>query len=451
MINDDIKKIIFLLIIFVFSLPQTAQSQSRDLAEHELDILGELRPRFELRDGVYRPLAKGEKPAALISDRTRLQIDYAYKDVFSIRIAPQSVSIWGQAGMVQGLNSPANNLSLFESWVRINFSSKWDMKIGRQRQKINLTDEELYGKFNWGQGGRAHDGISFNYSRKGYEFKALFSYNQNYSKLYNNNLNNASGSIYSNPDALGHKWMQTLWGAIPVGNYSKLVWLFTNLGLQDGTPEVPDASVNHTQISGIKYLFDSNRYNLKLAGYYQSGKEASGLKNQAYLLSFNAGKRFGDQWKVEIGSDYLSGNDMDKPLTKNKAFKPYFYTGHRYYGEMEYFYIGKNPHEYVGLSDNYLKLDYFFKDYRLSIGVHQFVSPTSIYENGEKLSNNLGQEVDFSFLYRMNKFINVTGGYSFYLTTDGLNAIKGVPDAKNFQQWGWLSIIVTPRFVNLNL
>ena len=63
------------------------------------------------------------------------------------------------------------------------------------------------------------------------------------------------------------------------------------------------------------------------------------------------------QWKIGVGSDYLSGSDGADG--KYKAFDPLYGTHHKFYGAMDYFYAssfvnGLNP----GLWDNQINVAY---------------------------------------------------------------------------------------------
>ena len=413
--------------------------------ENRLDVGVQFRPRLEFREGAFRPLNKGEKPAALISQRTRISMDYQYDDKLSIRISPQNVGVWGQANMVQGVENSGNRISLFEAWAKLNLSSTWSMKMGRQ--VISLDDERIFGELDWAQGGRAHDALAVHMQKDDVEFKSFFAFNQNYEVNYGNNINNPSGNYYNTQDAFPYKWMQTLWAGFDLDNRSKISLLATNLGLQNYHSDNPgqDTSTYFTQILGANYFFMGNAVKGQLSGYYQGGKDQKGTKMNAYLFSVALDYGFHPSWQIGVGSDLLSGNDVGSTTDKNKAFNPYFHTGHKFYGGMDYFYVG-NAHGNVGLSDTYLRLNYK-SDKGLSLGAafHQFFTPNAIDSGRENYSKNLGQELDFTFGYTLHKFASLVGGYSFYLNTSTVDYLKNVTDAGGYQQWAWLSVNITPK------
>ena len=61
-----------------------------------LEVNAQYRPRFEIRSGAFRPLSEGEPPAALVSNRFRLGLNYGYLDQLQVKLSLQEVSIWGQ-------------------------------------------------------------------------------------------------------------------------------------------------------------------------------------------------------------------------------------------------------------------------------------------------------------------------------------------------------------------
>ena len=131
-----------IVLFFTYTLTTNLQAQDTLKSENNFDIRGQLRTRFELRDGAFRPLTEKEQPAALVSERIRLTFDYSYKDLLEVKISPQAVGIWGQANMVQGAEYSGNQFAIFEAWSKINLSPSVNVKIGRQI--ISLDDERFF-------------------------------------------------------------------------------------------------------------------------------------------------------------------------------------------------------------------------------------------------------------------------------------------------------------------
>ncbi|MCZ2141053.1 MAG: alginate export family protein [Bacteroidia bacterium] len=454
------KSTLFKLFSLLFLTYNISSAQEVSIHENSLKINGQFRPRLEIRDGVFKPkLNNSTEPAALISDRIRLSFEYSYNNILTFYVAPQSVGIWGQANMVQGAENSGSKIAIFEAWSKIKLADNWNIKAGRQ--VISLDDERIFGELDWAQGGRTHDALSINFIRNKFELRSFFAFNQNYKMLYGNNLSNTTGSLYSTSDALPYKWMQTLWFNIPITDNSKLTLLGTNLGFQNALTTTKDTATHFSQTFGGNYFYKNDRIDWNITGYYQTGKNNAGVNTQAFLAAAAIGYTFDKKTTIGLGTDYVSGNDVGKTLTENKAFNPYFHTGHKFYGAMDYYFVG-NPHKGAGLSDNYIKFAHKLPNTTLQIVFHQFFTPNNITDVGYNYSKNLGQECDVTVTYKINKFASIVGGYSFYLSNNTTAFLKGniatntttqsIIDSKDiaYQQWFWLSINVSPTMLISN-
>ncbi|MFV0607290.1 MAG: alginate export family protein, partial [Niabella sp.] len=412
--------------------------------ENSFSFSGQLRPRLELRAGAFKPLQDGEQPAILVSDRLRLQLNYAYKDVLEIKIVPQAVSVWGQSAMVQKPETSGSQLSVFEAYTKLKMSDYWHIQLGRQA--ISLDDERFYGALDWAQGARAFDGLQFDFKNDKLQWKNYFVYNQNYKTLYGNNINNPTGNLYNPQDAYPFKWMQTMWGSVKIDKHSNLSALVSNLGFQNELPATVKGTTNWLQTFGMHYTYQSQKISTTGSAYLQTGKNLNAVNTTAYLLAVSAGTFVTNHLSVSLGSDFLSGNKLGSTTNHNKAFNPFFGTNHKFYGSMDYFYAGSD-HKNTGLSDSYIKLNWSpSKKTTCNFTVHQFFSPTKIVDANEKYASNLGQEADLGVNVQLNKMASLQGGYSFYITNPTINYLKNTPNGKSCQQWFWMSLNITPKF-----
>jgi len=439
------KLFLFSLILSCLSLGIYAQDTiSKD---NTFILSGQIKPRAELRYGNFSPFEKGDNPAALISQRTRLNLFYEYKDIFSVKISPQMVNIWGQDGNTQGLGI-TNGFSLFEGWARINSSKSTHFKIGRQI--ISLDDERFYGALDWAQGGRTHDALSFHWKHKIVELSTFLAYNQNYKQLYGNNLYNTNGNLYSPVGATPHKWMQTLWAKFNITDKDAISLLATNLGFQTMLTANDTARNYNNQTYGINYFHTGKKWSINASGYYQMGQNATGKTISAYMAAIGASYKINDKWKIGLASELVSGNKVGGTAAKvSNAFTPYFATGHKFYGHMDYYYAG-NGHKEAGISDNFLTLAFApSQKWNLYLNAHQFIAPYGVNNGTENLSSNLGQEFDLGFNIKINNFVKIYGGYSLYLTTKTVDYLKVKTNTRMDQHWGWLTLDITPVFLNL--
>lgn len=442
--NNTWKSITLSVIALSIAPIYNTSAQEKDSIENTFSLSLNFRPRMEIRDGAFRPLASNEKVAALVSDRMRLNFNYSYKNLLTVKISPQVVSVWGQANMVQGAENVGNKFSLFESWAKIRISPSWYTQVGRQ--VISLDDERFFGELDWAQGGRAHDAVSVHFNKNKFEVKGFIAYNQNYKTLYGNNLSNPSGYDYNTADAFPHKWMQTVWAKFPLGEKSKITVLVTNLGLQQAAVGSNNAPEYYSQTYGTNYFFAGDKVNAQVAAYFQGGKNIAGATTEAYTATANIGYKISNQWSIGIGSDLISGNNVGVAQNRNTAFNPYFQTGHKFYGFMDYYYAG-NTHRSAGISDSYLKVNLKTKkNFSLGLVLHQFLTPNKVQGITGSYDSNLGQEMDLTVSYKINNFVSLAGGYSFYLATPTVKFLKGVPNGMVYQQWAWIALNITPTF-----
>jgi hypothetical protein len=432
----------FLLLLLAATGLQIGNSMAQD---NQLSVSAQLRTRIELRDGSFRPLLPNERPAALISDRVRLSINHQYKDILEVKIVPQTVSIWGQANMVQGVENSGNKLALFEAWSRLRLAENWAIKMGRQ--VISLDDERFFGELDWAQGGRAHDALSIQYKQAKIDLRGYFGYNQNYKALYGNNASNPTGNLYNTTDALPYKWMQTVWLGYQVSKQTKLSFLINNLGLQQSLV-VTDTLVRYQQTYGTTLNYQGKKIGSQVAAYFQGGRNINGVTTQAYMLSAQVNGIINPKWSIGLGSDLMSGNDLGFAQNKNTAFNPYFHTGHKFYGAMDYFYSG-NGHKNTGVSDTYLNIGFQASPaFNAKLSAHQFFTPNRVKNINTTFKSDLGQEIDITLSHKFNKFAALSGGYSFYLASPTLNYLKNTVLAKPYQNWAWMSLNITPTLVS---
>jgi hypothetical protein len=440
----QMKKYLF-IIINCISLACWLQAPAQDHeTQNEFSLSGQIRPRFEFRSGNFRPLSKSEDPAALITNRLRIILDYSHSDIVKTKFSIQEVGIWGQHAPVQGLNPAGNDLTFFEGWVDLKIYKGLRMIIGRQT--ILLDDERLFGISDWTPGGRSHDAVSIYYSEEKFKISSFFAFNQNYAALYNNNLNNPSGSLHSPDGAQPYKLMQTLWMEYKPSDIIKLSFLFSNVGYQHALSSTEYRPVYDQQTTGLNFFLNKASTAVALTGYYQFGDNPSGTHTAAFLLSAKISEQLGTMFSATAGMDYLSGNRYGRVVNSNHAFQTLFGTNHKFYGDMDYFYSG-NMEGHVGLINTYLSagLDLSEK-VNLNVIGYMFHAPSAIYRDNEKLHNDLGKEVDLKLSLKVTPFADLSAGLSGYFTSGSLLYLEKISNARSFQSYGWLSLNVHPEF-----
>ncbi|MBK5272154.1 MAG: hypothetical protein JJE22_14185, partial [Bacteroidia bacterium] len=184
--------------------------------------------------------------------------------------------------------------------------------------------------------------------------------------------------------------------------------------------------------------------------YYQAGKDKDGLTLSAYTstiaLSANKGK-----FNYTAGWDYVSGNDAISPSGKNNRFDPLYGTPHKFWGTMDYFYVGTGSPA-GGLSDPYLKIKYGNKNKRFTAGIdyHYFSLARNQKDvSGKAIDKYLGSEFDLLTTYSLNKFTTIEWGFSVMAAAKSMEYAKGItPGSANpTGTWSYLMINIRPDFL----
>lgn len=125
----------------------------------------------------------------------------------------------------------------------------------------------------------------------------------------------------------------------------------------------------------------------------------------------------------------------------NKAFDPLYGTNHKFYGFMDYFYVG-NGHgqngNIAGLIDLHLQGVFQTGKGNLTAKVHNFTSPVTIKDptgQSENLSSQLGVEMDLVYNINIIPSVNVQAGYSQMFASSSMEVIKGGGSADKFNNW----------------
>ena len=427
-----------LLSVFILSTTKVIfaqQNNSTDIQE-ELKIQLQIRPRAELRNGVFTPILQGEQPAAFISQRNRLGLIYSKGNQITTSITLQMLNVWGNDAQVQ---QTANNVSLFEAWVQMALSKKMQIKMGRQI--LSYDDERILGSLDWHNAGRKHDAVLLMHEKGKLKTHIGLAFNQNTEKVNNTFFNDAQSQPY--------KSLQFAWLQYKVNDSLKFTTLLMNQAKQKST----DSLYATTQTFGVNAFYKTAKLNATASVYLQTGKSniknAAAINTSAWMASLYGNYSVSKKFTLGIGSDYLSGMDMGSTSNKMTAFNPLYGTHHKFYGYMDYFYVA-SPHNNTGLWDSYLnaslKAD---KKTNFQIAVHHFVSPVSIlnYQN-KAASAYLGNEIDLSFNYSLDNGAKIIGGVGQMLPSASMKYIKNIPDSKEMkpmQNWIWISIIVNPE------
>ncbi|NJN24568.1 MAG: alginate export family protein [Cyclobacteriaceae bacterium] len=403
----------------------------------QFTITGEVRPRTEFRNGFKRLHGDGVDPAFFIEQRSRLYMDYS-KEKLSFNITLQDIRTWGNASQIYKTDPALNNV--YEAWGKYAFDDKHAVKVGRQA--MDYDNARFLGNLDWAQQGRSHDALMFirQNAEKQCELNLAFAYNQNMPF----EPGNLAGTAYFGVN--NYKTMLYGWWHKNFDN-GKLSLLFHNDGRQ-----AADTTMANRQTYGV--VGGVNAGDLKLDGefYYQGGKDQFKNKVSAYLFALHATLST-DLTPITLGCEYLSGTSIDDD--KNKSFDPLYGTNHKFYGYMDYFYVG-NYHGQIGsgvtsgLIDLHLKTNFKMGEKSsLAAALHYFASPAKIYKGAnpgnDTYNASLGTEIDLVYSLALAKDVKFNLGYSQMFGTETMEVIKSGGDRTLMQNWAWAMIAFKPQ------
>ncbi len=397
----------------------------------QFSITGEIRPRAEYRHG-FKTLASDESQAAFfIEQRSRLYLDFK-KSRMRFKLTLQDVRIWG--GVSQIYKDDNTLFNVYEAWGEYALSEVSSIKLGRQ--ELEYDNARILGNLDWAQQGRSHDLVRYVYTgKKGSSLHLGAAFNQE-DVVSNPEPQRLFGTYYSGVN--NYKTMQYAWyhKDFDKGTVSLL---FLNNGMQD---RVDSSGVNFSQTYGLYATKKFKGLSLVGEAYYQGGKDASSREVNAYMLALNATFKAG-KLPITLGTDYLSGTDPGSD--RNNSFMPLYGTNHKFYGFMDYFYVG-NGHGNRGLVDVFLKTKLTLsKKSSLLAHLHKFSAAADISaEGGESMSSNFGSEVDLVYALKVSPEISLNVGYSQFFGSESLEYIKG-GDKSEINNWAWMMFTFKPK------
>lgn len=390
--------------------------------------------------------------------------------------------------------------------------SKWldnlSFKIGRQI--LNYDDGRLLGELDWAQQARRHDAAVLKASHQGWQVDLGFAFNQNSDAVGNTGTNYVAGNIPQFVTNSEGVLVASPAGMVPLAPNGALSAksskagkpVLTNAPSTNGMNQEYKAlqflylskTVGKVKIAGLMFKDDFSKYRLDSVGnvadgyvygrrydqsgvnsritygalvtgsfgeilkknwtvgsYFQSGndKEGASLSAEHYTISLLLQK---GKFSFGPGYDYLSGDDSSTPAGESGRFDPLYPTAHKFWGYMDYFYVGSGSPA-GGLQNAYFKTKYTGQRFALACDLHHFSLANDLTNAGStNLKRNLGNEIDLVANYSLNKFTVLEAGYSIMKATNSMEYIKkGTIGQTNLTpQWAYLSINIRPDFLFKN-
>ena len=449
-------KRLFTLILIVFAA-------SAGHAQFSLE--GQLRPRTELRNGFKKPILPGQEPALFTEQRTRLIAGFK-AEKYGFKFSVQDVRIWGETGQI---NKSDQLLSTHEAYGEFYASKKSTFRIGRQ--EVIYDGHRLFGSLDWAAQGRSLDAIRYLYKdENGNQFDMMASWNQTGygdgapepAKLVGNSyVITSGGGSNTRIFNLGLPKAQAM-------AYYKKTFKSGDVAfmlLEDIYDVDATSGENYGNLT-IGFTPNFKTEKLKFGGqfFYTGGASGKTETNGSYEktdLSGYMANAYIQFTKLSgtplLGFDYLSGDD-EETTDKVEGWAPKYGTNHKFYGFMDYFYVG-NGHggadaKSAGLLDIYLKTAFKLGEKGKLMGhLHYFSAPEARTNatSGKSYDGYLGTELDLVFNYALAKGVSLSAGYSqLFGISDTMKQLKfndPASETGDMQCWGWLMIAFTPKFL----
>ncbi len=427
-------------------------SSNYSISNAQTTLTGEIRPRFEYRHGFGTPIDTLQKSAQFVQQRTRLNFGYKSEKV-SVGIVVQDIRVWGNQAQLNTYD--VNTYGIHEGWAEYNFNKKISMKLGRQ--ELNYDDQRILGAVDWAQQARSHDAFLLKFTDTTFAAHFGVAYNQD-------NI-----SSVATASTLGtYKEMQYLWLNKQIKSLN-ISLLALNVGKQS------PVSVNSTRYittAGTRIEYKTKPLFAGLNFYYQMGDEMGAYSSKnaprkvnAMNVAFDAAYTLKEKFTFGLGYEYLSGQSQTDTTTAykdvNHAFNPVFGTNHKFNGYMDYYYVGNHLNN-VGLQDVIIRFKYKAEKWNVGLDFHHFLTAADVLDTKElsKTGNytakdaSLGNEIDLTFNYKLKGGVNLTAGYSHYLTSETLGFVKGIKDYKGdgrtdqTNNWAYVMISFKPVFLS---
>jgi hypothetical protein len=410
------KKTILLGLLFYLTTNVFTQTKS------ELTLSGDFRTISEFRQGYKIILPESSDPAFIISQRSRLILNFN-SNKFDLRFSAQDVRAWGESFIV----NTTKPILLHEAWIKYKFNRNLNLTIGRK--SIKYGDNRIFSDRNWSIVGAAHDAAILNFSKKGLYIDFGMAFN-----------NNTMASLEASPYAIKqYRTMSWLWITKTFSPKIKVNFINLLAGYQkEGT-----LTTYGLNTIGLNPILKSFGFTMNSAAYFQFGKNGTGNNHQAHIYTANLGYTY-QFVSAKAGYDHYSGKKHDDISTTDRHFLQIMETyPHSFLGFMD-FAKGSQFQKQYGITD----LNFHIKYGKKTTITAYYHALAYAQEPGEGLSKKIGNEFDFVITHKFAGNHTLDVGYSFMLPHDDFvtASLWPVTDAA-FAHWAWVRLIFKPKLL----
>ena len=407
----------------------------------QFSLIGQVRTRTELRNGLGNLAPKDAKPAAFTSQRTRLTFNYKW-DRITFQTAIQDMRVWGQDAATIN-NTDGNRLMVHEAWADIILANSADttikfkpvqnlsLKIGRQ--ELVYDDIRLLGNLDWLQQGRRFDAALLKVQHLGWALDLGAGMNQNTDAFGTVGTFYTSGNAPTSALSSKNVALTIPAGFLPTNGKGGAPVVATPLSTNGQNQQFKSFQMAYltrkfkqTKFSALVFKDDFQKYRIdslgsttqgyvygyrydvtgtnsrltygamltgqfgsasskpgkvqwQAVGYMQSGKDRDGLTlKKAYHYGANMLIQNG-LFSAGPGYEVLSGNNATTTKAgESSRFDPLYGTPHKHWGYMDYFYVGTGSPA-GGLQDAFLKFKYAGTRLTTTFDIHYFALAAATY------------------------------------------------------------------------
>lgn len=372
------------------------------LVAQEVEIGGQLRPRFETIDPLFSgiasddPLVEG-RSESFTSMRTRLAVRSTWEGWISALVQIQDVRRFGEETSTLG-DFDADGLDMHQAWVQLGAEDA-TLQIRAGRQEVGFGEERLVGAVDWTQQGRSFDGARGRIQHGAFDLD-LFAFQTREVVSRDEDDEAAFLGGYGTVDLGGDRAFDLygFWRSDPLGD----------VDTEEGTV-------------GGRYAATDGPVRYRLEGAYQFG-ERSDVDVAAYLIAASVGVDvLEDRGTVTLWYDRLSGNDGEG--TDDEAFHTLFATNHGFYGIADLFVDIPQDTNGGGLQDLAIKTTWRpVEPWTISVDAHRF----EVAEDALFVGSHLADEIDVTVGRTLAEGVVLSGGAAFVFEGDALLEARGI-------------------------
>jgi hypothetical protein len=446
----------------------------------QFTISGEFRPRAEYRNG-YGKLGDSTMTGyGTLLGRSRIMFDYN-SDKVQTRFTLQHAFTFGENNYGSDTITK-NTVNIYEGWLRYNFTKNFAVRIGRMG--LSYDDMRIFGLSNWSQYGATHDIVNLEWKAPAAKYAGDFGFAINnagpattpYLGDYTLKNYKYMSYLYNQMKFCKEKLVVSLLGVVDayqmvntsttIPGKSITTWVTNGTDTVGSfitkTPATTSIQTHNLTIYARGTIGGTAAFNWKnLAlfgnGFYQTGKYKDGRNVSAYFFGGWVSYRVVKPLTLLVGYEQLSGNnasDTTDLKTNVHGFATPFSTKHQFYGYMDIYttYLGQDALN-NGLNDLYGRATLKFSDKTSLEATYRWFSlpygylPAKGKTPYQKVSTDLGSEIDLMFLYKPIPNLELNAAYCVYLKSgskeimDGLKAGTG-----RTGQFAYVMLTYKPNF-----